>query len=475
MIPITATLTHKQAQAALGALLGAAVGDALGAPFEFRPAGLYAKRFPKAVLGGIGEMVGGGAFNWEPAEFTDDTQMAMALAESILSCRGDFEMETTWNHFVAWSKQATDIGNTTSASLGLHDFRTAAQEAHEAVGQSGGNGSVMRIAPIGIAGVLWGRARTMEIARLQSSLTHFDPMAGWAAAIAAEVIRACIAGEEFTRAVSEATQLVEDDHRDLFTEYLAESWTPDQSDITNGAAFVCLAQAVWAVRNTSSFEEAVVAAVNLGDDADTVAAVTGALAGAVYGIQQIPARWTTYVHGTVTQPDGSKKHYFQDDLMNIARQLVGKPVRPATPPEPSVKFGKVHEIGVYAGNLLGAPQADKNIAVVSLCRMEDRLHAHPYRREYYIIDKSQEGHNPHLRSIVEDAVASINAFLEEGREVLVHCHGGRSRTGFILKAWYMNKFNADHTTAEQWIIENWAESYPATNSDFVAFLVNDWE
>ncbi len=463
MIPINPInprkLTHKQAQAALGALLGAAVGDALGAPFEFQPAGSYAKRFPKAVLGGIGEMTGGGAFNWEPGEFTDDTQMAMALAESILSCRGDFEMETTWNHFVAWSKQATDIGNTTSASLG----------------QSGGNGSVMRIAPIGIAGVQWGRARTIEIARLQSSLTHFDPMAGWAAAIAAEVIRACIAGEEFTRAVSEATQLVEDDHRDLFTEYLAESWTPDQSDITNGVAFVCLAQAVWAVRNTSSFEEAVVAAVNLGDDADTVAAVTGALAGAVYGIQQIPARWTTYVHGTVTQPDGSRKHYFQHDLMNIARRLVGKIVQPNTRPEPTVKLGKVHEIGVYAGNLLGALQADKNMGVVSLCRMEDLLHEYPYRREYYIIDKSQQGHNPHLRSIVEDAVASINAFLEERREVLVHCHGGRSRTGFILKAWYMKKFNANHTTAEQWIIENWAESYPATNSDFVAFLVNDWE
>ena len=76
----TSTLTHKQQQAAVGALIGAAVGDALGAPFEFKPGGIYKKRFPRAVVGGTGEMVGGGTFGWAPGEFTDDTQMAMALS-----------------------------------------------------------------------------------------------------------------------------------------------------------------------------------------------------------------------------------------------------------------------------------------------------------------------------------------------------------------------------------------------------------
>jgi ADP-ribosyl-[dinitrogen reductase] hydrolase len=79
-------LSHPQSQSATGALVGAAVGDALGAPFEFKPANTYAQTFPDKVLGGVGEMIGGGAFHWAPGEFTDDTQMALALAESLIAC-----------------------------------------------------------------------------------------------------------------------------------------------------------------------------------------------------------------------------------------------------------------------------------------------------------------------------------------------------------------------------------------------------
>jgi ADP-ribosyl-[dinitrogen reductase] hydrolase len=75
-------------QRALGAVIGSAVGDALGAPFEFGAPGRYSLRFPTAVIGGIGEMVGGGGFGWKPGEFTDDTQMAILQAESVLDCDG---------------------------------------------------------------------------------------------------------------------------------------------------------------------------------------------------------------------------------------------------------------------------------------------------------------------------------------------------------------------------------------------------
>ena len=68
-----------------GLLVGAAIGDALGAPFEFRPAGQYKQQFPQSVLGGTGELIGGGSFDWAPGEFTDDTQMGIVLAESLLS------------------------------------------------------------------------------------------------------------------------------------------------------------------------------------------------------------------------------------------------------------------------------------------------------------------------------------------------------------------------------------------------------
>ena len=72
-------------QRALGAILGSAIGDALGAPFEFGPSKQYSRRFPQPVFGGIGELIGGGAFNWAPGEFTDDTQMAIVQAESLLA------------------------------------------------------------------------------------------------------------------------------------------------------------------------------------------------------------------------------------------------------------------------------------------------------------------------------------------------------------------------------------------------------
>jgi len=75
--------------------------------------------------------------------------------------------------------------------------------------------------------------------------------------------------------------------------------------------------------------------------------------------------------------------------------------------------------------------------------------------------------------VVEDAVIAIEAFLREGREVLVHCHGGRSRTGLILKAWYMRRFNVDHFDAEQWLEENWPH-YATWNTDFYDFLSNEW-
>ena len=471
----TSTLTYKQQQAAVGALIGAAVGDALGAPFEFKPRGMYGERFPKAILGGTGEMIGGGAFNWAPGEFTDDTQMAMALAAAILAEGGEFNAERAWSHFVAWSEQSSDIGNTTRASLSGSDYRTASKLAHDDLGQTDSNGSLMRIAPVGIAGVRWGQEMTMRIAQQQSELTHYDKTAGWSAAVAAEFIRHLILGGTLESGFESAIRRIEPEFQEKFEAKLSDDWNPMVSPSqSNGKAIICLAQALWAVRTTSSFEDAIVAAVNLGDDADTVAAVTGAIAGAMYGIQQIPSRWVTYVHGHVRQPDGTDVVYRQHEIIEIAHHLLGLSPRPMNPPETIIPPTQIHDMGIYASNLLGAEKAPDSMGIISLCRMENRLLHHELRREFYITDESREGHYPHLRFIVEDAVNAIESFLREGREVLVHCHGGRSRTGFILKAWYMRRFNVDHYEAEQWIEGEWPH-YAVWNTDFYDFLSNEWE
>ena len=466
----TTRLTRRQLHAAIGCLVGAAVADALGAPFEFQPGGTYARRFPTPVLGGAGELIGGGSFGWAPGEFTDDTQMALALATSLAS--GSFNAETTWNHFKAWAQTAADIGNTTRVSLSHDDHTTAAEEAHAYLGQSAGNGSVMRIAPIGIAGLRWGAPKTALIARQQSDLTHYEEGASYGAAIVAELIRRIIISGSFEDSFANILDIVSGPQHDVYADMLSDQWNPSLRGYPgNGSVWTCVAQAIWCVRNTSSFEEAVTTAVNLGDDADTVAAVTGAIAGAMYGIQQIPSRWTTYVNGSVRQPDGSTKHYNIGTLLDTAHELLGKDPKKETPLESVIQPTMLHDAGIFACNMTGAPLADPNMGVVSLCRTYGRLAHIPNRREFYLIDNDDR--NTHLHSVVTDAVDSIEAFLREGREVVIHCHGGRSRTGLILKAWYMRHHNVDHDAAHNWVEKIWPH-YATWTYDFGYFLDDEW-
>ena len=114
---------------AIGAVVGSAVGDALGAPFEFGPPGQYRRRFPEPVLDGVGEMVGGGTFDWAPGEFTDDTQMALVQAESLLA-RGGVDGADLFRRFQIWASGADDVGAQTSAVLRSGLPWNEASEAH---------------------------------------------------------------------------------------------------------------------------------------------------------------------------------------------------------------------------------------------------------------------------------------------------------------------------------------------------------
>jgi ADP-ribosyl-[dinitrogen reductase] hydrolase len=125
---------------------------------------------------------------------------------------------------------------------------------------------------------------------------------------------------------------------------------PELRGLGYGTVWGCLAQALWAVRTTGSFEDALVAAVNLGDDTDTVACVAGAIAGARYGLQTMPSRWTTYVHGHVATPDGDRQYDF-GSLQDMARQLIGLHRVTLTPPEPAFSAMEVAP-GLHAANLL---------------------------------------------------------------------------------------------------------------------------
>jgi hypothetical protein len=166
------------------------------------------------------------------------------------------------------------------------------------------------------------------------------------------------------------------------------------------------------------------------------------------------------------------KTYRQLDLQTIAHDLVGRSGRGITPPETPIAPRQLHDVGIYASNLSGAEMTSPDIAVVSLCRAEERFIDYPPRRELYLIDT--QGRNPNLGVVTEDAVSAIEAFLADGKEVLVHCHGGRSRTGFILKAWYMRRFGASHDEADEWISSVW-EHYRAWTPEFGDFLDSLWK
>ncbi|MEU8945635.1 ADP-ribosylglycohydrolase family protein [Streptomyces sp. NPDC048489] len=286
-------MTETRELRALGCVLGSAVGDALGAPFEFGPEGAFSARFPEPGHGG--EMCGGGG--WEPGEATDDTQMAVLVGESLLE-RGGLELPDVFARFRRWAAaEPKDIGLQTEAVLESGDPWDLAAALHFQVNRQGaGNGSLMRAATSAVHFARHGPEATMEAARRIAALTHGDRAAWEGTAVFHELVRVALGGADPLAAVPRAVRAVHPDHRDRYAVVLAEDWHPDRATEFNGAVWPCLGSAVWALRSTDSYEGAVRAAVDLGGDTDTVAAVTGGLAGAVYGADGIPGRWIEPLH-----------------------------------------------------------------------------------------------------------------------------------------------------------------------------------
>lgn len=192
---LSATQIHR----ACGVLLGMAAGDALGAGYEFGP-----PLDPDVDV----VMKGGGAFGWEPGEWTDDTQMALVIAQAAAGgadLRDPEAVDAVARGWYDWSLTATDVGNQTRAVLGRFGKHTEFPSAqalaaesralHETTGHTSGNGSLMRTAPVALA-YLDDPDGLTEAAEALSSLTHFDPEAGEACVLWCHAIRhAVLSGE----------------------------------------------------------------------------------------------------------------------------------------------------------------------------------------------------------------------------------------------------------------------------------------
>ncbi len=453
---------------AQGALVGMAVGDALGAPFEFRPPGNFLLRFPRPVVGGIGEMVGGGP--WEPGEFTDDTQMALLLSDSLLEHDGA-EPADAFARFQRWvASGPKDVGTSTRAVLtsGL-PWQSAAKAYYQANPDgAAGNGSLMRALPAAIFFARKGREATLRAARAISALTHGDPAAGDGCAIYHELVLAALAGRNPLAAVHEAITAIPQRRRRAFAVMLTAGWSPAKRGSGNGTIWGALATAVWAIRKGGTFHDILVRAIDQGGDADTVGAITGGLAGAMFGLGAIPSRWATYVHGEVLG-----RRYGLDQIRGVARQLAGASFVPIGPFEPALGPKEVDD-GLWVANLLGAASADPTFAVISLCRTDRTFASFPVRRELFLIDRggaagTEEDENPAIRDVLQDVFASIDAFRAEGRQVLIHCFAGRSRTGFFFRAWLRRTRGLSVAEATREAIRLWPET-TTSNSRFEEIL-----
>lgn len=255
---------------ALGCLLGLAVGDAVGTTVEFLPRGGFAP---------VTDMVGGGPFRLEPGQWTDDTSMALCLAESLLH-EPDLDPHDLMRRFLRWLEQGEnastgrcfDIGRTTLSALS-HFRRTGEPMAGSTRADAAGNGSVMRLAPVALR---WWR----EPARAEA----VD-----GCALLCRILHAAIAGV----GRDALTVAPDPDWAPAIRALTAGSWRgkAEQEIQSTGYVVHTLEAALWAFEQASSFEEAILAAVNLGHDADTVGAVCGQIAGAVWGLSGIPEGW----------------------------------------------------------------------------------------------------------------------------------------------------------------------------------------
>ncbi|NBM14363.1 ADP-ribosylglycohydrolase family protein [Streptomyces sp. GC420] len=297
-----------------GAVVGSAVGDALGAPFEFGEPGMYRRHFPH----GTGEMGGGGG--WDPGEATDDTQMAVLVGESLLE-RGGLDLPDVFARFRRWAAgEPKDIGLQTEDVLTSGEPWDRAAALHFQVNlRAAGNGSLMRATTSAVYFAAEGRTATMEAARRIAALTHGDRAAWEGTAVFHELVRVALDGGDPLSSVTDALAAVHPRHRARWSAVLAPDWHPALASEFNGAVWPCLGSALWAVRTTSSFEDALAAAIDLGGDTDTVAAVTGGLAGAVHGLRAIPARWTDPLH--VPLPGFGDRVLRLPELLRLARAL----------------------------------------------------------------------------------------------------------------------------------------------------------
>lgn len=474
---------------AAGCLIGLACGDALGAHYEFGP-----------VLGSDVpvDMIGGGPFGFAPGEFTDDTAMALGIARGIVPAhhRTDpagadaIDMRHVLTNWLDWLKVTKDVGVQTGAILGQlrrdgrideESCRALSQRHHaESGNRSGGNGALMRTAPVALA-FLHDTTGLAAMARRIAQLTHWEDAAGDACVLwCFAIVHAIHTGELNIRV---GLDELPEERRGYWSERIAEaeSATPAHFSLDNGWV-VSAFRAAWSAIHHSIIElgridvvDALERAVRGGNDTDTVAAIAGSLIGAAAGAAVFPARWREILHGwsidserelialalTNAEPTRSR-----DDRWPLATYLTAKPI--------GTLARHPHDDGVWLGSMdiLAHLPADVT-AVVSICRTGTQQvpaenSAVSRRVEFWLVDDVDA--NIDATTVVVDAADTVARLRSEGHVVFLHCVAAHSRTPTIAAAYSARHLGRDCMTAHEEVRAVLPQHSAWRNPDFIALL-----
>lgn len=297
-------MANKDLNRFQGCLLGLAIGDAVGTTVEFMPRGSFSI---------ITDMLGGGPFNLKPGQWTDDTSMALCLATSIVEKKGHDPLDQM-QRYMHWCKdgymsstgKCFDIGRTVLEALGNFEI-TGDPNSGPTRKNSAGNGSLMRLAPVPMF-YAPDLEKAMFFSGESSRTTHG----------ATEAVEACnLFGSILVKALegkNKSQILFDNDVRNITSQKILDiskgayiSKVIDQIQST-GYVIESLSAALWSFWNSNSFEEAILKAVNLGNDADTTAAICGQVAGAYYGRVGIPPSWLD-------------KLFLRDEIVTLSNKL----------------------------------------------------------------------------------------------------------------------------------------------------------